>query len=302
MKPASLSTMWLAGRFSHLSQFVRAGLEMGFPWFELNYQVTPQILGDARPDQVPVSSVHHPCPRTLPEESYRAEDILFSSTDEARRSRAVELAYDTMDFTRKFGANTVVLHMGQVNGCVRLERELLRLVREEGRDATVTREARAALAEARAQAQEPHMKAVRRSLRQLCEHARRLGVRLGLENRVHYFEIPSVPEMELLLGLHDDGVLGYWHDVGHAERVARLGFHSHVAWLESFAPRMLGVHLHDINGFQDHRVAGAGDADLGMLRSYVPDEALRVCEFDQSQPAEEIRQGLARLKELELVP
>jgi len=302
MKPVSLSTMWLAGRFSHLSDFVTAGLEMGFPWFELNYQVTPEILGDARPGQVPVSSVHHPCPRTLPQESFKAEDIFFSSTDEARRSRAVQLACDTIDFARKFGASTVVLHMGQVNGCAQLERELLRLAQEEGTDAPATLEAWAALVEARAQAQEPHMKAVQRSLRELCEHARRSGIRLGLENRVHHFEIPSLSEMELLLSHYDDGTAGYWHDVGHAEITARLGFYSHLAWLEAFGPRMFGIHLHDVRGFQDHRVAGAGDVDLEMLRPYIPDEALRVCEFNQGQPAEEVRQGLAHLKDLGLVP
>ena len=91
MKPASLSTMWLAGRFARLADFVPAGSKLGFSWFELNYQVTPEILGDVRPGQVPTSSVHYPCPRTLPEEAFGEEDIFFSSPDELRREQALEL-------------------------------------------------------------------------------------------------------------------------------------------------------------------------------------------------------------------
>ncbi len=40
-----------------------------------------------------------------------------------------------------------------------------------------------------------------KSLKELLEYASRFGVRLGLENRYHYFDIPTQDEMAALLTL-----------------------------------------------------------------------------------------------------
>jgi len=55
---------------------------------------------------------------------------------------------------------------------------------------------------------------VRPSLVELAEYASRLGIRLGLENRDHYHEIPLPDELDYLLDLgYYDEVIGYCHDV-----------------------------------------------------------------------------------------
>lgn len=100
----------------------------------------------------------------------------------------------------------------------------------------------------------------------------------GLENRYHYLEIPLPHEMDMLLELADDGRLGFWYDVGHAQVFDRLGFYSHETWLRRYAPRMLGAHLHDVRGLQDHLAAGLGEVDWEMVAAYLPEEVLRVCE------------------------
>ena len=108
--------------------------------------------------------------------------------------------------------------------------------------------------------------------------------------------------MVLLLNRYPDGVIGYWHDLGYAETLARLGFDPLSAWLGSLGARMLGIHPHDIRGFQDHRGAGIGEMDFTPIRPRIPDSALRVCEFDQSQSPQKVIQGLAHLRQAGLVP
>jgi len=57
---------------------------------------------------------------------------------------------------------------------------------------------------------------VYRSLVELPEYAGRLGIRLGIENRYHYLEIPLLDEMGRLLEAIGDERVGFWYDVGHA--------------------------------------------------------------------------------------
>jgi hypothetical protein len=57
---------------------------------------------------------------------------------------------------------------------------------------------------------------------ELPEYAGLLGVRLGLENRDHYCEVPLPDELDDLLDLGYDEVLVYCHDVVHAQKLEHL--------------------------------------------------------------------------------
>ena len=114
---------------------------------------------------------------------------------------------------------------------------------------------------------------------------------LALETRYFYDEIPQAQELERLLAELGGGV-AYWHDVGHAENLERLGFGTHRGWLERFRGRMAGVHLHDLVGLSDHRPPGTGDLDWDMVAALWPAEAQRVCEVDSRFSAAELRESL----------
>ena len=60
---------------------------------------------------------------------------------------------------------------------------------------------------------------------------RERGVALGLENRLHHHEIPLPDEALALLAEYPPELVGYWHDVGHAEVQARLGYVDKRVWL-----------------------------------------------------------------------
>jgi sugar phosphate isomerase/epimerase len=94
-------------------------------------------------------------------------------------------------------------------------------------------------------------------------------VRLGVENRYHHMDLPSLDEMGELLGLADADRLGFLYDVGHAQTLDRLGFYSHEEWLKRYGSRIIGVHLHDALGVEDHRMPGLAKWTSGWwLRIY----------------------------------
>jgi sugar phosphate isomerase/epimerase len=139
------------------------------------------------------------------------------------------------------------------------------------------------------------MRSVRRSVLELAEYAAPRGVRLGLENRDHVYEIPLPDELDELLQLGGEGV-GYWHDIGHAEVLERLGFASHEDWFRRFVGRMVGIHLHDVAGLEDHLAAGRGTVDWSRVARDVPAGVLRTCEFRPFHTPEQVRAGLDLLR------
>jgi sugar phosphate isomerase/epimerase len=115
-------------------------------------------------------------------------------------------------------------------------------------------------------------------------YARPRGVTLGLENRLHYHEIPSPEEAVDLLAEYAPDEAGYWHDTGHAEVWSRLGFTPHQRFFALLRSRLIGCHLHDVRGLVDHRAPGNGTLDWAMVRAGIPATAAHTCEIDQREP------------------
>ena len=128
---------------------------------------------------------------------------------------------------------------------------------------------------------------------ELLDYAARLNIRLGIENRFHYFDIPTFDEMGELLDLAGPDRLGLVYDIGHAQVQDRLGFCPHQSWLDNFARRIIGVHIHDVKGILDHLAPGLGDVDfrkIGPLLS--PQDSFRTVEILSANTPEQIKTGL----------
>jgi sugar phosphate isomerase/epimerase len=134
-------------------------------------------------------------------------------------------------------------------------------------------------------------------LRELIQYASRYHIRLGLENRYHYLDIPGLDEMQALLELGDSVQLGFWYDVGHAQALSHLGFYPHEAWLKRFSARIVGVHLHDVRGITDHLSPGSGEVDFSMVASYLPPQAIRTLELQPNNTPAQVQAGLQYLRE-----
>jgi sugar phosphate isomerase/epimerase len=287
-----LSTMWLQKRFDHLNDFFAAGRAMGFRQFELGTVVTPSMLEGVVPGQQLIPSVHAPCPNVRHASGQSAAG-LFASTDKAERTWAVSRVKATIDLAMHLGARAIVLHAGRVDVSRTLEKRLRDLY--PGDKSPEYEQAKEQLIAARARKQPANLAAARRSLEEVVPYAQTAGIKLGLETRYYYCEIPNLEEMHTLLADFPETVY-YWHDTGHAQNQANLGFTPHEEWLIAFSPKTLGVHFHDIRGLKDHLIPGMGKIDFEMVASYLPDGAIRTCEFDYPFSEEEMIAGVEFLR------
>jgi sugar phosphate isomerase/epimerase len=242
--------------------------------------------------QYQFSSIHEPCPADISVEILKQRDWFISSQDEACRRQGVLAIQRSIDLAYDLGTPIVVVHAGNVHSNLFLEKKL-RALFEAGKSKTdeylsLKEEMikdRISLAEAR-------LEAVKKSLLELLNYAARFSIRLGLENRYHLLDIPTLDEMEVLLGLGGPDQLGFIYDVGHAQTLDRLGFFSHEEWLIRYAFNIIGVHLHDVRGVVDHYAPGLGEVDFDRVAAYLPQEAFRTFEVQPSNTVEQIKNSL----------
>jgi sugar phosphate isomerase/epimerase len=297
----ALSTMWAIGRFQRLADFFDAGKELGFAQFELNHAISSAML-EGQSLNGTISGIHEPCPADLSLAVLKERNWLISAPDEENRRQGVAAVRRSIDLADKLGAGVVIVHPGRVDIDPALESTLVKLYQEGRSDQPEYTQVKERLVAARAAQARVNMRSVHRSLLGLAECAARMGVRLGLENRCHYNEIPLPDEFDELLDLGCGEVVGYWHDVGHAQVLEHLGFHTHEEWLRRFGGpqgRMIGVHLHDVEGLTDHLAAGLGQVDWDMVAKYLPASALRTCEFQSFNSPQEVVAGVEWLVEKE---
>jgi sugar phosphate isomerase/epimerase len=136
-----------------------------------------------------------------------------------------------------------------------------------------------------------------RSISELLKYAAGTGICLGIENRYHYYEIPSPDELGELLNLADPTRLGFIYDVGHAQVLSRLGFYAYDEWLTRYWTRIVAVHLHDVKGIQDHQLPGQGDVDFDLVGKYLPKGVLRTSEFQGHHTQEQVQESLLFLQQ-----
>jgi HAD superfamily hydrolase (TIGR01549 family) len=294
---ASLSTMWVMKNFTSLGDFLESARRIGFAKIELNHQVNSAMLDGINLDHCPISSVHEPCPADISVETLKMRDWLISATDEECRREGVKSVQRSIDLAYQLGARAVVIHAGSVHPDRSLEDQLRNLYEARQDHSKEYGELKDLLIRKRKELAPPRLKAVKKSLAELLVYAEHYGLLLGLENRYHYLEFPSPNELGELLDLAGPDRLGFIYDVGHAQALSRLGFFPHEEWLKRFAPRIIGTHLHDVIGIQDHLAPGLGEVDFDLIAAYLPEEAFRTCEFLGSNTSEQVKNGLKFLQE-----
>jgi len=299
---SSLSTMWWIGRFERAADFVRAAQSVGFESIELNPQVAPQMLQDivalSDAGRASISSVHAPCP------AWRGSGMVpeLSALDEGERVAAVGIIKDAVELAKRVRASAVVVHSGRVDVDVDKEQALRQLLDRGEKGSAAYQALMRDLIRERADRRRAYLDATARSLWEIQEYVNRTecggAVRIGLETRYHYYEVPLVDEMQTLLDSLDPAIFHYWHDVGHAHNLEVLGFQPHEEWLKRFGRRLLGIHLHDAVRTADHRPVGTGEIDFRMVARYLPESAVRVCEFNNSWPHATVEAAFGELRRM----
>ena len=297
----ALSTMWaVQPRFERdLGAFMERAAELGYEAIEINHSMDAEqigaILGHAT---LPVTGVHAPAPLERDRERGWNRGLNLASTDEEERALAVHYTRRSVDVAADAGARAVVVHLGSVDE--RAINAARRLREMYPRRQLATEAWEQAIDEARrerAQRAALYLEQARRSLGELAEYAAPKDIALGLECRLHYHQIPLPEEAAELLAQYPPETAGYWHDVGHAEVLHRLGLVERGAWFDLLGDRVLGSHLHDVDGLRDHRAPGSGDVDFAWLAQRLPAEAARTLEIDQREPDEAVLSAVVHLRD-----
>ena len=308
--------MWSQGRFPHhdrdsMAQFAETASRLGYPAVEINYVIPPEGVEELlASNHVSITSLHSHTPRVQDGNGRWSDALNLAALDDEERGQAVRLACTTIDHAARAGARYIVVHLGgiETDGKNRMfdsERRLRRLFdsgvrpdgRPAGRDGDEVDGLRSQALLERRESAGRNLPQARRSLAEIAERAAARGVAIGLENRLHYNEFPSLDEMHELLDGYPPNVAGFWLDVGHAEVLDRLGLVPKNRWLDELGERCLGAHVHDVDGLADHRAPGLGDVDWSYIARGLPPTVPRVFEINQKTPEDAVAAAIPFLRE-----
>lgn len=137
-----------------------------------------------------------------------------------------------------------------------------------------------------------YLERAREAIRQLLPHAAELGVKLGIEGRSHYEQVPSEDEMGLLMQeFGENPFIGYWHDFGHIQRKHNLLILNHEQFLRRMSSHLIGGHVNDVKWpSRDHQVPLlGGGVPFERLLPFFPHGVPLVWELSGRASAEDIR-------------
>jgi sugar phosphate isomerase/epimerase len=274
---------------------VREALELGFEGVELEYRVTTSLYQEMRPQlkkAVTVLSLHNifPKPEDPIFEKAGGDPFLLSSTDREHRAMAVQYAIRTIEHAHELEAGAVVLHLGRVD--MQSPTERFKALHQERK--LDENEGRAFLHEQqqiRKRSRQKNLDAVLFSLERLNKEAEKKGVFLGIENRYHFSEIPDLEEAGVLLREFKGGRLRYWHDVGHAAVQENLGIRPQEEWLQAYGGEIIGTHLHDVKGVDDHLSPGQGEVDYEAIWTFLKSASIKILEVNTTVEREALLEG-----------
>ena len=289
----AFSTCWNSGRHSAGdTMLLEIKGKLGFELIELGHGIRISLIPGIQKvfdaGEVRFSSLHNFCPLPVEVMAASPDCYQFSAVHPQERERAIKQTFQTIDFAARLGAPFVVLHLGTVkmqpitDRLIELAKAGEYLSRKYVRLKLNAVEKRERIAPA-------YLERVKDCLRRIIDYAASKSVRLGLESRRGYEEIPSERELPALLDEINSPQLGYWHDFGHAQIKENLAFLDHAEWLRAIGPRAFGCHVQDcIWPAQDHEPPFAGDVDLEKLVPLLPSNCLFVWEMSPRKTADEI--------------
>lgn len=289
----AISTSWNAYRFDDGEKLLFEISQLGFKAvelsFNLNSKMIDEIAGSARRLAISIESLHNYCP--IPDGLSRKQALpdcySLASLDKEERFLAVKYAKRSIDTASGLGAKVVVLHCGRVE-VPDYTRQLVNLYNQGKKNSAEFMELKEKMSRERAIEAGKFFVQALISVEELNAYAKLKDVLLGIETRFYHREIPNIDEIGIILDKFRNSQVYYWHDTGHAQLMENLGFLRHGDFLEKYGQRLIGVHLHDILGCQDHLAPLEGKIDFALLRPYLKQGTLKVIEAHHPATAEAV--------------
>jgi len=266
--------------------------------FALSKEMVNEIAELVEDEFITVLSLHNFCPVPDSVDIKKASPDYYSlaSIDKTERKKAVEGTRRTIDTACRLKAKAIVVHSGRLD----IKDRTRELAEETVKGADTSHLIRTMRKERGEELKKGHLDSLIESVGEISSYSKNCAVKIGLENRFYFRELPSVEEFEVIFSHFNAGTnIYYWHDTGHAEVFDRLKLCPHKEYLDKFSNRLLGVHLHDVKGaMNDHKAPLAGDFDFSILKPYLSKDMLKVLEPHAPASSEEIKGALAYLKQL----
>jgi sugar phosphate isomerase/epimerase len=297
-----LSTSYISALSQTGQNLLESLVQTGISAIELDYRITEGVFEQMKrrleTSNLKVLSIHNffPLPSDKPKVKGSGDFFMLSSPEEEERQRAVQGTKKTIAHAAEQGAEAVVLHCGRVE----IERELDVLYQFYRSDRIDSKEAQAYI---RQKMNEVEMRkpkffdSLLSSLDSLLPSAEEFGIMLGLENRYHYDELPMLGDFDSIFSRFEGAPLGYWHDVGHAHALECMTIVPPGAHLNRYAKHLIGVHLHDAIGIDDHLVPGSGEIDLNQTKLHLKTDTLKIIELKKGTPQDEVKQAICFISE-----
>ena len=282
---------------------------LGFGRVELSHGIrislVPGILKAVEEGVVKIGSTHNFCP--LPMGAFQAAPNFFqpSSPDSRERDQWLRQTKRSIDFAAQVGATLLVCHLGSVRYLwLKPDRRLESYLLDHPDAVKSGDKAYRALLEKTLlkfrRRMAPSWQRTQDAVRSVLDYAAEKKVRLGLENRERFEELPLDADFPgFLAGMPAPSPAGYWHDTGHAHLKEGMGLISHRRQLEDNASRLLGFHLHDVDSEgHDHQAIGSGSVDFEMVSRFWRPEHILVIELSPRVPLEGVLASKARVEAL----
>ena len=301
-----ISTSWKSAKCNYGEELVKQIQETEIFGIELDYRVTSEIFQQMKvplkKSNISILSIHNffPHPEILPRHKASGDAFLLSSLDENERELAIKYSRRTLQFAHDLEAQAVVFHMGKIE----MDWDKKKWFEIIDNDTLETSESKDFISDKlqqRAAKSSKHFDAVLFSLDKLNNEAIKRNVKIGIENRYYGNDIPNFDEIGALLKIFDGGNIGYWHDCGHAQTTENYGLETHEQFLKAYSAKLLGIHIHDCNGYNDHIAPGFGTIDFQMIKKYLPEKAIKIIEVHNKVSLSELKQGVNLLHKTEII-
>ena len=276
--------------------------DLGFQYAELSHGIRisllPGILDAVDNGVIKISTVHNFCPLPIGIDRPAPNVFQFSAENPRERENAYRHSVKTIETAARLGASLVVLHMGSID-MKEYTDKLTGLISNGKKDTPKFEKLCEEASRKREEKKERYVALAYEMLQRLIPEAEKNGVKLGIENREAIEEIPLENDLALFFLEFQQPCVVYWHDTGHAQIKANLGFIDHAMHLESFAERLAGFHIHDVTyPARDHQQPGTGCVDFAALKPFVRPEHIKVFEFSPGMTVEQAQAGIAHIKSL----
>jgi len=273
---------------------LREILGLGFDQIELGSEIRHSLLAGIQKmreaERVRVCSVRAAIAASA--ETHPPNVWQFASDSAEDRERAMRQTAQAIDLAARLGASFVILELGRVK--MQPISELLIQMAKTGKHLSRAYvRAKLKAVQERERIAPRHLQRVKDCLLRAVEYAAAKTIRLGIENRRAYEEVPSERELSALLAEFRSPEVGYWHNFAHCQIKENLAFLDHAEWLRATGPRAVGCHVQDCKWpASDREPPFTGGVDFEKLVPLLPAHCLFVWEMNPHKSATDIRRSV----------